>query len=183
MEYVSLIVSEDAAHACIRELGQLGCIQFQDLNPELTPFQRRYVSYIKRCDEIERKIRYVHGEVKKVGVPVQNAGSIETFVNSPSANGDVATGAHLLEVLESKLDRYEQQLLDLNRYSVKLTEEYNNKVEFHHILVKCRTYFMGEVQQIENSVIHNVTETTRDSNSVSMVKMVILVILIILTFC
>lgn len=174
MEYVSLIVSEDAAHACIRELGQLGCIQFQDLNHELTPFQRRYVTYIKRCDEIERKIRYVHGEVKKVGVPVQNAGSIDTFVNSPSANGDVGSGAHLLEQLESKLDRYEQQLLDLNRYSVKLTEEYNNKVEFHHILVKCRTYFMGEVQQIENSVIRNATETTRDSNSVSMVKMPLL---------
>lgn len=161
MEYVSLIVSEDAGHACIRELGQLGCIQFTDLNPELTPFQRRYVSSIKRCDEIERKIRYVHGEVKKLGVPVQSAGDIEKFVNNQSA-ADFSSGAHLLESLESKLDRYEQQLLDLNRYSAKLTEEYNNKVEFHHILVKCRTYFMGEVQQIERG---NVVDTTRDSHS------------------
>ena len=57
MAFVSLIISEEAAAACIRELGVMGCIQFQDLNPELTPFQRRYVTYIKRFDEIERKVR------------------------------------------------------------------------------------------------------------------------------
>lgn len=128
MEYVSLILSDDAAHACIRELGQLGCIQFTDLNPDLTPFQRRYVAYIKRCDEIERKIRYVHGEVKKMSVPVQPAGSIESFVNNSNSTSESATGQYLLETLESKLDRYEQQLLELNKYSNKLTEEYNNKV-------------------------------------------------------
>ena len=64
MTYVSVIFSEEAAPACIRELGVLGCMQFTDLNPELTPFQRRYVTYVKRCDEIERKIRYLNGEVK-----------------------------------------------------------------------------------------------------------------------
>ena len=48
MKYVSLILSEDAAHECVSNLGQLGALQFTDLNPEQTPFQRRYVSYIKR---------------------------------------------------------------------------------------------------------------------------------------
>ena len=48
MKYVSLILSEDAAHECVYNLGALGVLQFTDLNPEQTPFQRRYVSYIKR---------------------------------------------------------------------------------------------------------------------------------------
>lgn len=171
MEYISLIVSEDAAHACVRELGQLGCVQFTDLNPELTPFQRRYVAYIKRCDEIERKIRYAHGEVKKLGVPVQQAGSIDQFVNGPATAGDAASGAHLLEQLEFKLDRYEQQLLDLNRYSVKLTEEYNNKVEFHHVLSKCQAHFMSEVAQLEARVpLPFETVGSRDGAAVSMVN-------------
>lgn len=169
MEFVSLIVSEDAGHACIRELGQLGCIQFTDLNPELTPFQRRYVAYIKRCDEIERKIRYVHGEVKKLGVPVQSAGEIDAFVTRSSGT-DPSSGSHLLEQLESKLEKYENQLLDLNRFSSKLTEEYNNKVEYHHVLVKCRTSFLGEVQQIEQR--SGYIDNTRESSSVSMVLVV-----------
>ena len=169
MEYVSLIVSEDAAHACVKELGQLGCIQFSDLNPELTPFQRRYVAYIKRCDEIERKIRYVHTEVKKLGVPVQSAGEIDSFVQR-AGGGDPASGSHLLETLESKLEKNEGQLLDLNRFSAKLTEEYNSKVEFHHVLVKCRTYFLGEVQQLEQR--GTITDTTRDSGSSATMVMV-----------
>ena len=127
MTYVSLILSEEAAPACIRELGIMGCFQFTDLNPELTPFQRRYVAFIKRCDEIERKIRYVNGEVKKMHVPLQSAGSVEHFVETSQAN-ETASGAYLLESLESKLDVYEQQLLDLNKYSDKLTDEHSHKV-------------------------------------------------------
>lgn len=125
MTYVSIIVSEEAAATCIRELGTLGCIQFVDLNPDVTPFQRRYVVFIKRCDEIERKIRFINGEIRKVGVPVQSAGSIKAFVDNNSA---VDTGAHVLESLESKLELYEQQLVELNKYSNKLTEEYSHKV-------------------------------------------------------
>jgi len=149
MEYVSLIMSEDAAHACIRELGQLGCIQFTDLNPDLTPFQRRYVAAIKRCDEIERKIRYVNSELKKMDVPVQPAGTVDQFIDN--INGDQAsTGTFLLETLENRLGNYEQQLLELNKYSVKLNEEYNSKVELHHVLSKARSFFINEVSHLES---------------------------------
>ena len=44
MKYVSLIVSEDAAHECVHQLGELGSMQLTDLNPELTPFQRKISS-------------------------------------------------------------------------------------------------------------------------------------------
>jgi V-type H+-transporting ATPase subunit a len=127
MTYVSLIISEEAAPACIRELGILGCCQFTDLNPELTPFQRRYVTVVKRCDEIERKIRYINGEVKKMNIPVQPAGSVDQFIETAQSN-EASSGAYLLESLEQKLDYFEQQLLELNKYSSKLTEEYTHKV-------------------------------------------------------
>jgi V-type H+-transporting ATPase subunit a len=130
MTYISLIISEEAAPACIRELGVLGCIQFIDLSPELTPFQRRYVAYIKRCDEIERKIRYVHGEIKRMNIPVQPAGLVEQFVEK-TLDGEAPSGAYLLETLETKLDTYEQQLVELNKYSKKLTEEYSQKVYYN----------------------------------------------------
>jgi V-type H+-transporting ATPase subunit a len=105
----------------------MGCFQFTDLSPELTPFQRRYVSFVKRCDEIERKVRYITGEAKKMGVPLQSAGSVEGFVEA-SQNTEGASGSYLLESIESKLDVYEQQLLELNKYSDKLTDEYSHKV-------------------------------------------------------
>ena len=64
MSYVSIIVNEDAAHTCISDLGKLGMIQFTDLNPDLTAFQRRYVAYIKRIDELERKLSFFGEEVR-----------------------------------------------------------------------------------------------------------------------
>lgn len=149
MTYVSLIFSEEAAAACIREVGILGCIEFTDLNPDLTPFQRRYVNFIKRCDEIERKIRYVNGEVKKMGVPVQPAGPVANFVESYDGQ-DGASGSYLLESLETRLGGFEQQLVELNKYSNKLTEEYSHKVEYHHLLIKSRK-FLGEATDIQRS--------------------------------
>lgn len=32
MEYISLIVNEDAAHDCLADLGKLGAIQFTDVS-------------------------------------------------------------------------------------------------------------------------------------------------------
>jgi len=32
MEYISLIVNEDAAHDCLADLGRLGVIQFTDVS-------------------------------------------------------------------------------------------------------------------------------------------------------
>ncbi len=127
MTYVSLIISEEAAAGCVREFGILKCLQFSDLNPELTPFQRRYVAYIKRCDEIERKIRYIHTEVKKMGIPVSPAGVVEDFVQNDFKNED-KTGAYLLEQLEAELEQKSKNLEDLVKFSERLTEEYTCKV-------------------------------------------------------
>jgi V-type H+-transporting ATPase subunit a len=49
MEYVSLIVNEDAAHGAVNDLGMLGIIQFTDVRtwggkegrPFLSPVKRR----------------------------------------------------------------------------------------------------------------------------------------------
>ena len=127
MTYVSLILSEEAAPTVVRELGILGCLQFTDLSPDLTPFQRRYVSSVKRCDEIERKIRFLHGEAKKMAVPITPGGEVADFVENAHKNEQIS-GAFLLENLESKLDKYEQQYIELNKYNAKLAEEYTGKV-------------------------------------------------------
>ncbi|TFJ82104.1 hypothetical protein NSK_006769 [Nannochloropsis salina CCMP1776] len=79
MEYVSLIVNEDAAHGAVNDLGMLGIIQFTDLNHEQTAFQRRYISYIKRCDELERKLRYMRTEIAKFGLDTEVPGGYQKF--------------------------------------------------------------------------------------------------------
>jgi len=149
MEYISVIVNEDAAHDCLSDLGNLGVIQFTDLNPELTPFQRRFVSYVKRCDELERKLRYFGNECDKFDLPLDSAGRVDDFLAAPTnvTNKDT-TGTQLLESLESELEGYETQLRELNSFSEKLTSEYNEKVELQEVLEKARRFFMTDAPRL-----------------------------------
>jgi V-type H+-transporting ATPase subunit a len=119
------------------------------LNPDLTPFQRRYVSYVKRCDELERKLRFFSGEIDKFELEMTSAGQIDSFLETPalvSGSGEAskASGAQLLETLEVELEGYESQLRELNSYSEKLTLEYNEKVELQEVLEKARRFFMTD---------------------------------------
>ena len=119
MEYISLIVNEDAAHDCLSDLGKLSSIQFTDLNPDLTPFQRRYVSYVRRCDELERKLRFFGNECDNFGLELHGAGDVENFLESNNGSVSVrggssasavsvgskgASGTQLLESLEVELE-------------------------------------------------------------------------------
>jgi V-type H+-transporting ATPase subunit a len=47
-------------------------------------FQRRYVSYIKRCDELERKLRYIKGELTKFGLDTEVRTASRKAVQSPA---------------------------------------------------------------------------------------------------
>ena len=165
MEYISLIVNEDAAHDCLADLGRMGVIQFTDLNPDLTPFQRRYVSYVKRCDELERKLRFFHHEIDKFELEMVSAGTVDNFVNSSlstsSGDGSKKSGAQLLESLEVEIEGYESQLRELNSYSEKLTTEYNEKVELQEVLEKARRFFMSDAPRLA------VSEMTTGSGVVS----------------
>ena len=89
---------------------------------------------MKRCDELERKLRYFSGEIDKFDLEIASAGNVDAFLNSPpviSGVGEASkpTGSQLLEGLETELEGYEAQLRELNSYSEKLTIEYNQKVE------------------------------------------------------
>lgn len=65
MEYVSLIVQEHIAHDIVERIGELGTVQFIDLNGTLTAFKRYFTPQVKRCDELEKKLKFFEEEMKK----------------------------------------------------------------------------------------------------------------------
>uniref|UniRef100_A0A7N6FLY7 V-type proton ATPase subunit a n=1 Tax=Anabas testudineus TaxID=64144 RepID=A0A7N6FLY7_ANATE len=49
-----LFLQSGSAYDCISELGELGLVEFRDLNPSVNAFQRKHVNEIKKCEEMER---------------------------------------------------------------------------------------------------------------------------------
>jgi len=173
MEYISIIMNEDAAHDCLGDLGKLGVIQFTDLNPELTPFQRRYVSYVKRCDELERKLRYFSTEIGKFHVDIESAGNVDDFLDADqqpvttSNTVEAPSSGNTLEQLEADLEGYETQLKELNSYSEKLTVEYNEKVELQEVLEKARRFFITDAPRL---AVSELTSNQTPSNKASLLE-------------
>ena len=74
----------------LRAVGGLATVGFTDQNPQLTPFQRRYVSSLKRCDDVDRKLRYCKTEIDSFNLPCPSQTTAAEFLSArerPGARG------------------------------------------------------------------------------------------------
>ena len=57
------MVPSEAAHDTVAALGEIGLLQFKDLNSDKSAFQRTYANQVKRSDEMARKLRFLTDQV------------------------------------------------------------------------------------------------------------------------
>lgn len=113
------------------------------MNYELTPSQRRYVSYIRRCDEMERRLEYFAKQLAKFSVKIEDNAEIEEYLATTKANKAV-TSEQLLASLEVLLEEKEAILKELEKYNIQLTTQYNEKVEQKFVLEHGNLFFRKE---------------------------------------
>ena len=87
-----------------------GLVQFVDLNPEISAFQRRFVSEVKRCEEMERVLRFVESEAIKERIDITE--QREENISAPAPREMVE--------LESNLNTIETNLREVNSNFVAL---------------------------------------------------------------
>ena len=69
-----MIMQEHLAHDVVERLGSLGALQFTDLNGDMTAFRRAYTPLVKRCDELEKKLKFFEQECKAHGLKSEPVG-------------------------------------------------------------------------------------------------------------
>ena len=127
------------------------------------------MTYVRRCDELERKIRFFATEIGKFDLEQSSAGTVDQFLakaQSVSGSGEASKASgQVLETLEAELEGYESQLRELNSYSEKLTIEYNEKVELQEVLEKARRFFMSDAPRLAVSELTSGNATSADNEA------------------
>merc|ERR1719195_664469 len=130
MALCQLFLQSEAAYNCVSELGELGLVQFRDLNPDINAFQRKFVNEVRRCDEMERKLRFLEKEIKKDEIPMLDTG------DSPEA----PQPREMID-LEATFEKLEHELREVNQNAEALKKNFLELTELKHILRKTQQFF------------------------------------------
>jgi len=71
MALCQFILPTETAYSCLSALGEIGKAYFRDLNPDLNVHARTYVNEVKRCDEIEKRMRFLHKELQRYEIVIE----------------------------------------------------------------------------------------------------------------
>ncbi|KAM4616574.1 V-type proton ATPase 116 kDa subunit a [Polymixia lowei] len=124
-----LFLQAGSAYDCISELGEMGLVEFRDLNPSVNSFQRKFVSEIKRCEEMERILGYLLREIKKADIPLPE-GDVNPVAPLPK---------HVMAIME-QLQRLEVELSEVTRNKEKLQKNLRELTEYTHMLRITRSF-------------------------------------------
>ncbi len=121
-------------------MGELGLVQFRDLNPDTSAFQRKFVNEVRRCDEMERKLRFLEKEIKKDDIPMMDSGDCP----------DAPQPREMID-MEATFEKLEHELQEVNQNAEALKKNFLELTELKHILRKTQQFF-EEQDQMEGPV-------------------------------
>ncbi|XP_069807756.1 V-type proton ATPase 116 kDa subunit a 1 isoform X2 [Dendropsophus ebraccatus] len=130
MTLAQLFLQSEAAYCCVSELGELGKVQFRDLNPDVNVFQRKFVNEVRRCEEMDRKLRFVEKEIKKASIPILDTGE----------NPEVPFPRDMID-LEANFEKIENELKEINTNQEALKRNFLELTELKFILRKTQQFF------------------------------------------
>lgn len=158
MGYYSIVIPMDHVWEVLNQLGKLSAVQFVDQNSDQAVFNRRYASYIRRCEEAERRLRFLAQEQERFKVAV-------TFPRDPSlvidmVDGDLSSNkipaqAHF-ETLENELEGYENSLISQLKNFEQLSAGMEYLYEKRVVVSKAREELGVEAEQFGASIFSRI---------------------------
>ncbi|GAA37779.2 V-type proton ATPase 116 kDa subunit a isoform 1 [Clonorchis sinensis] len=130
MQLSQVFLHTDIAYMCISELGELGLVQFRDTAAGTSAFQRKFVNEVRRCDEMERKLRFLEKEIEKDSFPVLDTGE----------NPEAPAPREIID-LEGIFEKLENELKEVNSSVEELTKAHLKLCELKQILRKTQSFF------------------------------------------
>lgn len=125
MSLIQLYIPQEIARETVYTIGQLGLIQFRDLNSKVRTFQRTFVDDIRRLDNVERQYRYFYKLLKKHDIKLfeeefsDESGQVTLAPGTSTIDDHVQSASYMEERLiqmEEAAEQLELQKADLEQY-------------------------------------------------------------------
>lgn len=127
MKLVEIMMQAEAARATVEALGELGLVQFVDLNAHVTAYNRTFVKDLKRCDDIDKSLAYVRECCE--------------FYKAPAASNPDAALVRSLDEIELRATELQQQLAQLRANGEVLQTSLNQLRELKFLLESSAGFF------------------------------------------
>ncbi|XP_069484839.1 V-type proton ATPase 116 kDa subunit a 4-like [Ambystoma mexicanum] len=134
-----LFLQVEAGYSCIAELGELGLVQFRDLNANVNSFQRRFVNEVRRCEAMERILRFLESEMENDKIVIQEPA---TYPQAPLPRDMID--------LETVLEKLDSELQEVNHNQQQLKQNFLELTELKHLLKKTEDFFEAEANLPED---------------------------------
>ncbi|KAL2100817.1 hypothetical protein ACEWY4_002578 [Coilia grayii] len=151
MTLAQLFLQSESAYCCVSELGEIGMVQFRDLNPDVNVFQRKFVNEVRRCEEMDRKLRFVEKEIKRANIPIVDTGE----------NPEVPLPRDMID-LEATFEKLENELKEINTNQEALKKNFLELTELKHILRRTQQFF----DEMEDPALMEESSTLLDPSEV-----------------
>uniref|UniRef100_A0A4W3JNF1 V-type proton ATPase subunit a n=1 Tax=Callorhinchus milii TaxID=7868 RepID=A0A4W3JNF1_CALMI len=135
-----LFLQSASAYDCVSELGESGLVEFRDLNPTVSTFQRKFVSETRRCEEMEKTLDYLLHEIKRADIALS-----DTEVNPVAP-----LPKHVLKIQE-QLQQLEVELREVTKNKETLKRNLLELTEYNHML-RVTTSFVRRALDLEPQV-------------------------------
>ncbi|KAM9849974.1 V-type proton ATPase 116 kDa subunit a 3-like [Aulostomus maculatus] len=127
---VQLFLQSGSAYNCVSELGELGLVEFRDLNPNVNAFQRRFVGEVRRCEELEKTFTFVEQEINRsLSPPLQ--GPLAPPCPTPSA-----PQPRELITIEEESERLARELKEVSRNRDSLRAQLTQLCQYREVLTR-----------------------------------------------
>ncbi|KAL7636808.1 UNVERIFIED_CONTAM: hypothetical protein RMT77_012564 [Armadillidium vulgare] len=130
MALCQLYLSSEMAYNCVSELGEIGLVQFRDLNPDVNSFQKKFVHEIRRCEEMERKLSYLETEAGKDDIEIVDQGD----------NPEAPQPKEMID-FEATFEKLELELSEVNSNAESLKKNFLELTELKHVLEASEVFF------------------------------------------
>ncbi|KAK9728053.1 H(+)-transporting V0 sector ATPase subunit a [Basidiobolus ranarum] len=146
MSLVQLFIPNEISHSTVTYLGERGLIQFRDLNPNLSSFQRSFSDEIRRLNDIERQLRDFGEQCESSNIKISSVD-----VDSPEAKRVITTRD--IHDLTEQLNDHETKLANFNDSHRTLLRQRQELIEHKYVLE--RSANLQDIQSIPSATQHD----------------------------